>query len=161
MKVKRIILVLLILCSHTVLRAQTILMPDMMNLINLPEDEAKGYLNAKGFKLKVISQVNGFTVNQFEINQGGKQETLIYGQNNKAVDGTILHTIRYSTNSAPYIINLIANAKKTGLQMDFQGADNSKNIYSFNSVLYRASIFLNFNKAYGLVEIREKDLSGG
>ncbi|GAB2688663.1 hypothetical protein GCM10027037_09020 [Mucilaginibacter koreensis] len=143
------------------LRAQTIMMSDMMSLINLPEDEAKGYLNSKGFKLKIISQVDGFTVNQFEITQAGKQETVVYGQNSKAVDGTVLHTIRYSTNSAQYITNLIANAKKSGLQMDFQGNDNYKNIYFFNSTLYRASIFLNFNKAYGLVEIREKDLSGG
>ncbi|WP_462265897.1 hypothetical protein [Mucilaginibacter sp.] len=158
---KKALLLVFLLGSSLFLKAQTVLVNDMINLVNLPEDEVKSYLNSKGFKLKVISKVNGFTVNQFEMTQQGKHETVIYGQNSKAIDGTVLHTIRYTTNSAPYIINLIADAKRSGLQLDFAGADNYKNIYFFNSVLYRASIYLNFNRAYGLLEIREKDLSGG
>lgn len=158
---KKIWLILVFICGCLSLRAQSISVKDMMNIINLPEDEAKGYLSSKGFKLKVISQSDGFTVSQFEVNDHGRQETVIYGKNIRARDGKILHTIRYSTNTSPYMAALIKDAPQTGLHLDFQGNDNSKKIYFYNSALYRASIYDNLDHTFGLIEIREKDMSGG
>ena len=133
---------------------------DLINVINLPEDEAKSYLNAKGFKLKFISHEAGFAVDQFEILQKGKQETVTYGQRIKTVKGTVLHTLQYATNTGNYMNNLIAGAQNSGLQLDFKGADNAKNIYFYSSSQYQINFYLNFNKSYGIIEIKEKETGG-
>lgn len=128
----------------------------MITIVKLPEDEAQDYLTSKGFKLKIILQENGSVSQQYEANQHGGREMITYQYNHKTAEDRVLHSLQYNTSLTPYIKSFIPDTRRSNLRLDFQGSDSSKNIYLYSNASCTVSIYLNTDRALGLVNIKEK-----
>ena len=141
-------------------RAQSLSMPQLTNLATLGNAEAYNNLiyNKAPFKRLYSQQVNGLTLVYY---QGGpsatKVEKIIIGDGVKTNSGVFLHTVTYTTNQVKYILSLIAQAKSAGLNLNFQGADASNNIFLFDNFLFTVKIYITNDNSQGTVEIRQKE----
>ncbi|MDB4920455.1 hypothetical protein [Mucilaginibacter sp.] len=118
-------------------------------------------LQGKSFRQDYSVDVNGRQLEYFK-NIGTKPNTekIMVGDYTRLYDGTILHTVNYTSTDPQHIINMIAQAKRFGLEMKFHGADEANNIYLFDSSFYQVSIYLRRDQTSGLVEIKQKEYLG-
>ncbi len=102
--------------------------------------------------------VNGEAMEYFKnISNKPNTEKIIVGSYTKLYDGTLLRTVDYTSTDPQYIINMISQAKRNGLELKFRGADASNNIYLFDNSFYHVSIYLRRDQTSGLVEIKQKE----
>jgi hypothetical protein len=132
---------------------------DLVYFTSLANGEVHNNLiQGTSFRQEFITDVNGHPVEYFK-NIKGKPNTekIIVGNFTKLYNGTILRTVNYTTTDAQYILNMISQAKRFGLDMKFHGADESNNIYLFDNDFYHVSIYLRRDQTSGLVEIKQKE----
>jgi uncharacterized protein YfaT (DUF1175 family) len=139
--------------------AQNVSLPDLINLASLTNDQAQGYLTeGKPFKQAYTQNVDGLNIEQFQLgNSVANKETVTVGNGIKTNSGVFLHTVIYTTPQTKYLLSLIAQAKKSDLDMYFQGADATKSIYLFDNVLYTVNIYINIDNTAGSVEVKQKE----
>ena len=155
MKQLRLILILLFVGAGA--HAQTLSIPDLTNLANLNNAEAGNYLvQGKAFKLLYSQIVDGLNIQHYE-STVAKGEVVIIGNGIQTTDGKLLHTVKYSSAKAQYVLGLVAQGPSAGLSMDFHGADVSRNIYLFNNLLYTVNIYVNNDNSAGNVDVKQKD----
>ena len=118
-------------------------------------------LQGNSFRQDYSVDVNGRQLEYFK-NIGTKPNTekIMVGDFTRLYDGTVLHKVNYTSTDPQHIINMVAQAKRFGLEMKFQGADEANNIYLFDSSFYHVSIYLRRDQTSGLVEIKQKEYLG-
>ena len=161
MKKYLVILPLLLLCSLS-MYAQSIKFGDLIYFTSLTNGEVhNNLLQANAFRQDYSMDVNGQELEYFKnINKRPNTEKIIVGSYTKLYDGTILRTVNYTSTDPQNIINMIAQAKRNGLELKFRGVDASDNIYLFDNNFYHVSIYLKRDQSSGLVEIKQKEFLG-
>lgn len=139
--------------------AQSMSMPELTNLATLTNDQAHNALTyGKPFKRLYWEDLNGHPLVHYRAGATpDKFENIIVGNGTKTPEGIFLHTVTYTTTNTKYILNLIAQAKSTGLNVNFEGADAYNNIYLFDNFLFTVKIYINTDNKQGSVEISQKD----
>ncbi|HEY8930471.1 MAG TPA: hypothetical protein VIM55_14820 [Mucilaginibacter sp.] len=135
---------------------------DLVYYTNLTNGEVySNLLQGNSFRQDYSIDVNGHEVEYFK-NIAGKPNTekIVVGNYTKLYNGTVLRTVSYTSNDPQHIINMIAQAKRYGLDMKFHGADEANNIYLFDNSFYTVSIYLRRDQTSGLVEIKQKEYLG-
>jgi hypothetical protein len=155
---KKYLLILIIFGSCIKTYGQSISLLDLANLTSLKSNQVDDYfINGRIFKLQYGEQVNDFLVKHYQvISKTNKQETVLTGTGFKTSSGAILYTVSYVTNDPQNIINLINQTKSVALKLTFQGADETNNIYIYDSFLYHVVFRLTFNQTSGTVDITQK-----
>jgi hypothetical protein len=148
-------LFILLFLAPAITRAQGVTLYDLINLSNLTNTQAHDFFyTGKVFKLSYEQDVNGLSVDHYQ----DKTEEVIIGNAVKTSNG-LLHTVNYTTTKVNYILKMIGQAKGAGLNVSFEGADASKNIYFFYSFLYIVHIYINVDNSVGTVQVQQKDFT--
>ena len=148
----------MLFCGRTIF-AQSIKFNQLVALTGLSNDGVYAGLKQNGnFKQDYAEQVNGYPMEYFK-NAGAKpnSERITSGFYTKLYDGTVLRTLDYTSTDVQNIINMIGQAKRYGLEMQFRGVDDVNNIYLYSNSLYEVSIYLRRDQTAGLVEIKQKE----
>jgi hypothetical protein len=135
---------------------------DLIYFTSLSNGEVyNNLLQGNSFRQDYSVNVNGRELEYFK-NMIGKPNTekIMVGDYTRLYNGTVLHTVNYTSTDPQYIINMISQAKRFGLEMKFHGADEANNIYLFDSSFYYVSIYLRRDQTSGLVEIKQKEYLG-
>lgn len=141
--------------------AQSLKLSDLIYMT--PMDNNAVYATLKSgdvFKQDYSENVNGYPMEYFRKKDASNpnEERIASGMYTRLYDGTVLRTLDYSSTNVQYILNMVSQAKYfEGMQLVFQGADETNNIYLFNSNYYQVSIYVRRDQASGLVEIKQKD----
>lgn len=155
---KYLFLLPLLLLAGT-MHAQSIKFSELVALTGLSNDGVYAGLKQNGnFKQDYAEQVDGYPMEYFK-NAGAKpnSERITSGYYTKLYDGTVLRTLDYTSTDVQNIINMIGQAKRYGLEMQFRGVDDANNIYLYSNSLYQVSIYLRRDQTSGLVEIKQKE----
>jgi len=141
---------------------QSINFNDLVYFTNLTNRQVfDNLLEGNRFRQEYTMTVKGQELEYFRsIGKKANSEKIIIGGYSRLYDGTILRTVSYTSTDGQNIINMIGQVKRYGLQMKFQGADASNNIYLFDNAFYRVSIYLKRDQTSGLVEIKQKEFLG-
>jgi|ERR1700744_3171178 len=122
------------------------------------QDVYNTLLQSNSFRQDYAIDVNGQQIEYFKnITPKPNTEKIVVGNYTKLYNGTILHTVDYTSTDPQHIINMISQAKRYGLNMVFHGADESNNIYLFDNSFYQVSIYLRRDQTSGMVEIKQKE----
>ena len=159
---KYLILLPVMLLASLSMYAQSTKFNDLIYFTSLSNGDVHNtLLQGKSFRQDYSVDVNGRQLEYFK-NIGTKPNTekIMVGDYTRLYDGTILHTVNYTSTDPQHIINMVAQAKRFGLEMKFQGADEANNIYLFDSSFYHVSIYLRRDQTSGLVEIKQKEYLG-
>jgi hypothetical protein len=148
----------LLFCCATV-QAQTITIYDLTNISNLTDAQAHNFLVLNRlFKELYTQDIDGFNLQYYQFGKSDiKKETVIVGAGIKKDDGSLLRKVTYNTTQGAYLYKVIAQAKQSGLNLAFQGADRYKNIYLLENFLYSVHIYINVDNSGGTVEVQQKD----
>ena len=159
---KRSLLSLILLFAGITTYGQSITFYDLTNLTNLSDGEAHNYLTlGKVFKHQYLEEVNGVKIEHFRTaSPQAKEQTITIGAKNRLNNGTVLHTITYTTRDPQHIVNMIGQAKRAKLIMKFQGTDADNNIYIFDSDFYRVDMYISTTENKGMVKINQKEFIG-
>jgi hypothetical protein len=144
------------------IHAQSTRFDDLIYFTSLSNGEVyNNLLQGNSFRQDYSMDVNGRQLEYFK-NIGPKPgtEKIIVGDYTRLYNGTVLHTVNYTSTDPQNIINMISQAKRFGLELKFRGADESNNIYLFDSSFYHVSIYLRRDQTSGLVEIKQKEYLG-
>ena len=161
MKKILLFLPLLLFCSVS-MYGQSVKFNDLVYFTGLTNRQVyDNLLEAHTFKQEYTMDVNGQELEYFK-NAANKpnSERIVVGTYYTLYDGTVLRTVNYTSTNPQYIINMIGQVKRYGLEMKFQGADASNNIYLFDNDYYHVSIYLRRDQTSGLVEIKQKEFLG-
>src|ERR1700740_3396918 len=110
------------------------------------------------FKQDYTEDIDGYPMEFFKrVNAKPDQERIISGRYTKLYNGTVLRTLDYTSTDVQNILNMVSQAKYSGMTMLFQGADDVNNIYLFINNLYQVSIYVRRDQTSGLVEIKQKE----
>jgi len=142
-------------------RAQSLTLSDITNLASLNSSEAHNSLTfERPFQQKYTESVNGSTIDHYQGNTpASRSETITINYGPKTELGASLNTVTYNTTNIKYLRNLIAQAKSIGLTKQFQGADNSNNIYLFSNFLYTVNVYIASDNSKGFISVRENEMS--
>ncbi|TFF34334.1 hypothetical protein [Mucilaginibacter psychrotolerans] len=156
---KKYLLLVLLFCLQISARAQSITFNDLTNLANLSDGQAHTYLTlGRVFKHEYIEEVDGKQIEHFRsISPKESEQTIIIGVNKVLPNTAVLHTITYTSRNPQHILNLVAQARRTRLVMQFQGADTYNNIYVFDNDFYRVSMYISTTENKGSVRIDQKE----
>jgi hypothetical protein len=159
---KKHLLMLLLFCCGASTYGQSISFFDLTNLTNLSDGQAHNYLTlGNSFKHQYFENVDGKRLEHFRsISPKFKQQSITIGVNTVLKNGTVLHTITYTTFEPKYIINMIAQAKKSKLTMKFQGVDHDNNIFVFDNEFYRVEMYISTTDNKGMVKVNQKEFIG-
>lgn len=142
--------------------AQSTKFADLIYFTSLNNSEVhSNLLQGNSFRQDYSIDVNGHPIEYFKnITNKPNTEKIVVGNFTKLYNGTVLRTVNYTSTDPQHIVNMLAQAKRYGLEMKFQGADESNNIYLFDSSFYHVSIYLRRDQTSGLVEIKQKEYLG-
>ena len=159
---KYLILLPVLLCGTLVTRAQSIKFSDLIYFTNLTNGEIYNtLLQGNKFNQDYTEDINGQELEYFKnITAKPNTEKIIVGAYTKLYNGTILRTVNYTSTDSQYIINMISQAKRYGLELKFRGVDASNNIYLYDNNFYHVSIYLRRDQTSGQVEIKQKEYLG-
>jgi hypothetical protein len=140
-------------------QAQSVNLPQLINLATLTNDEAHGYLTqGLPFKMLYTQNVDGLKIDEYESgNSKTNKETVTIGKGVKTNSGVFLHTMIYTTTQVRYILSLITQTKRTDLNKIFVGSDATKSIYLYDNVLFTVNFYISIDNSLGTVEIRQKE----
>jgi len=141
---------------------QSIKFTDLIYFTSLNNDAVYNtLLQSNAFRQDYSIDVNGQQLEYFK-NISGKPNTekIVVGRYTKLYNGTLLRTVSYTSTDPQYIINMISQAKRNGLELKFNGVDEANNIYLFDNNFYHVSIYLRRDQSSGLVEIKQKEYLG-
>ncbi len=152
---------LLLLCSLS-LHAQSVSFNNLVYFTSLTNGEVHQFLlQGDAFRQDYTENINGLDLEFFKnINAKPNTEKLITGNSTKLADGTILHMVQYTSTNSQFIISMISQAKRYGLELKFRGVDATNNIYLYDNDFYHVSIFLKRDQSSGLVEVKQKEYLG-
>jgi hypothetical protein len=156
---KLLFLLPLLLLGSSRMYGQSIKFNNLIYLTGLNNDAVYNRLKeGDAFKQDYSENVNGQEMEYFE-NTGPKPNTerIITGAYTKLYNGVILHTLDYTSTDVQNIINLISQAKRYGLEMQFRGEDDADNIYLFSNSFFFVSFYVRRDQTSGLVEIKQKE----
>ncbi|MFD2863912.1 hypothetical protein [Mucilaginibacter antarcticus] len=155
---KKYLLIVLFYLYCNQLQAQSISLLNLINLANLNNTQIGSTLTSnKVWAMQYGEELDGFVVEHYQTTaQPVKKETIIGGVGFKTATGSVLHTVSYVSPNVQYVINLVAETKKAGLNMFFQGSDARDNIYIYESFLYHVVIRLAINNSKGVIDITQK-----
>lgn len=159
---KYLFLMPLMLLACLSINAQSIKFGDLVYFTSLDNAAVhSNLLQGNSFRQDYNIDINGHPIEYFK-NITGKPNTekITVGNFTKLYNGTVLRTVIYTSTDAQHIVNMIAQAQHYGLGKTFQGADESNNIYLFDSSFYHVSIYLRRDQTSGLVEIKQKEYLG-
>ncbi|AYL94134.1 hypothetical protein [Mucilaginibacter celer] len=159
---KRALLITLLLFCCTTVFAQSITINDLANVANLSNAEAHNYLTlGKKFKRQYLQEVDGHSIEHLnKIGPDNKEETIVIGMGDRLPSGTMLRTVTYTTVTSAHILNLIAQAKHSGLTMKMHGSDAKNDIFFFDNDFFHIVIFLNHDNISGSIEVHQKEYLG-
>jgi hypothetical protein len=156
---KYLFLLPLLLLGSTAMYAQSIKFNELVSIAGLSNDGVYASLKQNGnFKQDYAEQVDGYPMEYFK-NTGPKpnSERITSGFYTKLYNGTVLRTLDYTSTDVQNIINMIGQAKRYGLEMQFRGVDETNNIYLYSNSFYQVSIYLRRDQTSGVVEIKQKE----
>lgn len=157
---KYLAVIVLSLCGIGV-RAQNLTLSDITNLASLSNSEAHNSLTFEmPFQQKYSENVNGLTIDHYQGNTpSSKSETVTIGYGAKTTAGIFLHTVTYNTTNTKYLLNLIGQAKSVGLTKQFQGADQSSNIWLFTNFLYTVNVYVANDNSRGSITVKQNEIN--
>lgn len=125
---------------------------DLVYFTSLTNSEVyDNLLQGNSFRQDYSTDVNGHEIEYFKSITGKPAtEKIVVGNFTKLSDGAVLHTVNYTSTDPQHILNMIAQAKRFGLEMKFHGADEANNIYLLDNSFYRVSIYLRRDQTSGL-----------
>jgi hypothetical protein len=155
------LIILLFGCSANIY-AQSISFSDLTNLTNLTNGEARNYLiGSNVFKHQYIQEQGDKTIELFRSKPSMvKEQTITIGENTKLSNGTVLRTVTYNTTAPRHIVNLIAQARRSKLALNFQGQDKYNSIYKFDDEFYFITITMSTTQNKGQVVVKQKEFVG-
>jgi hypothetical protein len=145
---------------------QNVKFSDLVYYTTLTNREVYDILRqGKAFKQDYTMDVNGQEIEYFRGVNADKTDTavtekIVTGHFTKLYNGTVLRTLYYTSANAQYIINMISQAKRYGLDLKFRGADASSTIYLYDNNFYHVSIYLRHDQKSGIVEIKQREYLG-
>ena len=159
---RRYFLILLLFCFNTGSYAQSISFFDLTNLANLSDAQAHNYLTlGKVFKHQYVETVDGKRVEHFRsVGTRFKEQNITIGVSAILKNGTALHTITYTTFEQQYVVNMIAQAKRSKLTLKFQGIDHDNNIFIFDNEFYRVDMYISTTDNKAMVKVNQKEFAG-
>jgi|HubBroStandDraft_5_1064220.scaffolds.fasta_scaffold289907_2 hypothetical protein len=159
MNKKYLFILSFMLFGSAMVHAQSIKFGDLVYLATLNNDAAYSTLKQAGaFKQDYSENINGYDMEFFK-NGGAKPNTerITTGAYTKLYNGTILRTLDYTSTDVQNLLNMISQAKRYGMEMQFRGEDEVNNIYLFSNSFYFVSIYVRRDQTSGLVEIKQKE----
>jgi hypothetical protein len=159
---KYLLLLPAMLLASLSIQAQTAKFTDLIYYASLKNSEVyDSMMQSNYFRQDYSIDVNGHEIEYFK-NITGKPNTekIEVGNYTKLYNGDVLRTVHYTSTDPQHIINMIAQAKRFGLDLKFQGADEANNIYLYDNSFYQVSIYLRRDQTSGLVEIKQKEYLG-
>ncbi|MDB5008025.1 MAG: hypothetical protein JWP45_2418 [Mucilaginibacter sp.] len=141
---------------------QSIKFNDLIYLTSLNNRQVfDNLMQGKAFRQDYTMDVNGQEMEYFKsIGPKANSEKINVGGYTKLLDGAILRTVNYTSNDPLYILNMISQVKRYGLELKFRGEDATNNIYLYDNNFYHVSIYLRRDQTSGLVEIKQKEYLG-
>ncbi len=171
MKKSLFFLPLLLLCSIA-MYGQSVKFNDLVYFTSLTNRQVYDNLHeGNAFRQEYNMDVDGQELEYFKnIDAKPNSEKIVVGSFTKLYDGTVLRTVNYTSTNPQNIINMISQAKRYGLELKFQGEDDTNDIYLYDNNFYHVSIYLlrnlenhdkqHPNETVGLVEIKQKEYLG-
>jgi len=155
------ILPLMLFCSLK-MYGQSVKFTDLVFLTSLTNDGVYSNLvQGNAFRQDYSEDVNGQQIEYFKsIGAKPNSERIAVGKYTKLYNGTILRTLYYTSTDVQNIINMIGQAKRYGLDLQFRGVDAANNIYLYDNSFYLVSIYLRRDQTSGMVEIKQKEYLG-
>ncbi len=155
---KKYLLTLLVYLCCAQSYGQTISLLNLINLTSLNNAQAGSTLTSgKTWGLQYGEEINGFLIEHYQTpGFTNKKETIIIGAGSKTSSGAILHTVSYISPNIQDVINLVGQAKISGLSMFFQGSDQKDNIYIYENFLYHVVVRLSIDSSKGVIDITQK-----
>ncbi|MDB5144820.1 MAG: hypothetical protein JWQ66_3533 [Mucilaginibacter sp.] len=138
--------------------AQSLSFEELKDLTNLNNDQAHNYLIvSKGFKKKGKHIYDGRDFEIFKSNRTdpAKAETVSL-RSSEVTSGEVSRQVIYYTLRLQDINALLAQAKKSDMDMVFKGSDKYNNIYRFDNSLFMAIISISLDKRSGTIRVEEK-----
>jgi hypothetical protein len=159
---KRFFLIIALFLVYLTSYGQSITFYDLTNLTNLSDGEAHNYLTlGKVFKHQYLEEVNGKKIEHFRsVDSRVKEQNITIGVKERLRNGTVLHTITYTTRDPQHVVNMISQARRSKLVMKFQGVDADNNIYIFDNDFYRVDMYISTTENKGMVKINQKEFVG-
>ena len=159
---KRFFLIIALFLVNLTSYGQSITFYDLTNLTNLSDGEAHNYLTlGKVFKHQYLEEVNGKKIEHFRsVDSRVKEQNITIGVKERLRNGTVLHTITYTTRDPQHVVNMISQARRSKLVMKFQGVDAYNNIYIFDNDFYRVDMYISTTENKGMVKINQKEFVG-
>jgi hypothetical protein len=159
---KKLLLFPVLLISCINLYGQSIKFGDLVYFTSLGNREVfDNLIRGNAFRQNYTMEVDGQEIESFKsIGARANIEKIDVGKYSKLNDGTVLRTVNYSSFNQHDIINMISQVKRYGLELKFQGADSTNNIYLYDSNFYKVSIFLRRDQTSGTIEVKQKEYLG-
>lgn len=156
---KKILVLLPLLIAAFAAGAQSVKLSDLVYMTPMNNDEVYATLKGGGaFKQEYSEQVNGYPMEYFtQVAGKPDQERIATGRYTRLYDGTVLRTLDYTSTNVQNVLNMVSQAKYSGMTMIFEGADETNNIYLFSSNFYQVSIFVRRDQSAGEVEVKQKE----
>ena len=160
---KNYLFILILICLGAGVKAQSVSMSDLTNLVSLDPSNAHDFLTeGKPFveynpNNAAYEEVNGLMVRHYYgVNPKSRSESLLVSAAAVDLTGLQKHTVTYVSTNTKYLLNLISQAKNSGLFREFKGNDAYNNIYLFNSALYYVSVYIKNDMSKGVIQVRQK-----
>jgi hypothetical protein len=157
MKKNLLLLPLLFLCCQAIY-AQSIKFEDLVYLATVDNNSVYQTLRQTNvFQQDYSQDVDGYPMEYFK-KAGAKPdlERIAVGRYTKLYNGTILRTLDYTSTEVQNLLNLVSQAKRYGMEMQFRGADDQDNIYLFSNSFFSVNFYIRRDQTSGLVEIKQK-----
>ena len=142
--------------------AQSIKFSDLVSFTSLGNAAVLNtLLEGSRFKQDYSEIVGGQEMEYFK-NTGPRKDTekINTGSFTKLDDGTILRTVNYSSTEISNVVAMVGQAKNYGLDLQFQGTNETYNIYLYDNNFYMVNIYLRRDQTAGTVEIKQKEYFG-
>lgn len=154
---------LLFLAAGTTAFGQSIKFKELVYLTGLNNNIVYHTLRGSdAFKQDYSENINGRDMEYFKNRPaaGIDTERIAVGAYTRLYNGDTLRTLDYTSTNRQYILNMISQAKHSGMNLLFRGADEINNIYQFDDSFYSVSITFPIDASKplpGRVEIKQKE----
>jgi hypothetical protein len=144
---KKIVLILILLCIKFVAVSQTISFDDMVHLSHGKNEDQ--FLKSKSFKIFRLGNMAGRSLTYYVRNSKTlREESIIIGLGATTNDEGFLNDVNYSTRNTAYINNLVKQLTGAGLTRTETNQTTTRTTYRFDGKGFYVMVIINKSDAY-------------